>query len=93
MGFGVADFLRYGLLASALMLSADFLYAWYLQQKNRSPQLNEVFFVMSTALSCCSHTADPKVIKKCRNPHCKAKLSRKIIEHINSAKHLICLAM
>lgn len=37
--------------------------------------------------------ADIDNIQKCNNPHCKAKLSRKIIEHIDSAKHLICIAM
>lgn len=93
MKFEVTTVLKFGVFVTALLLSTDVLYAWYLRQKNRPPRLNEVFFVMSNALPCCPHTADVKVIQKCRNPHCKAKLSRKIIEHIDSAKHLICIAM
>lgn len=93
MRIEVLTFLKYGLFASALLLSTDVLYSLYLRQKNRLPRLNEVNFVMSADLPCCAHTSDVEVIKKCRNPHCKARLSRKIIEHIDSAKHLICIAM
>ncbi|XP_031625226.1 mitochondrial cardiolipin hydrolase-like [Contarinia nasturtii] len=93
MRLEITGIMKFGLLASTLLVSTDLLIGWYLRQKNRSPRLNEVFFVMSNALSCCPHTAKEDAIKKCPNPHCKAKLSRKIIEHIDSAKHLICIAM
>lgn len=93
MRLEIAPVLKLGFFASAFLLSTDLLIGWYLRQKNRSPRLNEVVFVMSNALPCCPHTADVEAIKKCRNPHCKAKISRKIIDHIDSAKHLICIAM
>lgn len=55
--------------------------------------MNEVAFVMSDGLPCCPHSIDINIIDGCRNPHCKAKLSQKIIRQIDSAKHLICIAM
>lgn len=58
-----------------------------------SRPIHEVAFVMSDALPCCRHAESRETVRKCRNPHCKAKLSHKIIEHIDSAKHLICIAM
>lgn len=58
-----------------------------------SRPIHEVAFVMSDALPCCRHAESKKTVRNCKNPHCKAKLSHKIIEHIDSAKHLICMAM
>lgn len=58
-----------------------------------SRPIHEVAFVMSDALPCCRHTESRETVRNCKNPHCKAKLSHKIIEHIDKAKHLICLAM
>lgn len=95
MKFEVMTLIKYGLLTAAMVISIDKLYEIFILRKKshwRGP-LNEVVFVMSNALPCCPHTADIDTIKKCRNPHCKAKLSRKIIDLIDSAQHLICIAM
>lgn len=95
MKFELKTLLKFGFCTAAILLSTDLLHLWYVRQQNRvrKQAINEVAFVMSNALPCCPHSTDIKTIKKCRNPHCKAKLSRKIIEHIDSAKHLICIAM
>lgn len=95
MKFELATILKFGFCTAAILLSTDLLHLWYVRQKNRvrKQAINEVAFMMSNSLTCCSHSTDIKIIQKCRNPHCKAKLSRKIIEHINSANHLICIAM
>lgn len=87
--------LKFGVSAVAVIATADMLYLYYVLRKNliaRTP-INEVAFVMSDALPCCKHTENTETVKKCTNPHCKAKLSNKIIEHIDSSKHLICIAM
>lgn len=94
MNFGIATFMKYGFSTVAFIVFIDHLYERYILRKRfRSLPLNEAVFVMSNTLTCCSHTENLKIINDCKNPHCKAKLSRKIIEHIDSAKHLICVAM
>lgn len=96
MKFEITTILKYGLITAAMFMSIDKLIeVYFLRKKSHkiSNPLNEVFFVMSNALPCCPHTADIKTVNNCKNPHCKAKLSKKIIGHIDSAKHLICIAM
>lgn len=58
------------------------------------PALNETFFVMSTMEQC--HRAiqyrEPSVAK-CPTLHCRAKLTKRLIEHIDNAKHLLCICL
>lgn len=82
----------YGVFAVAAVIGAPLYFVW---RKNHIAQrpIHEVAFIMSDGSPCCRHTESEEIVKNCRNPHCKAKLSYKIIEHIKSAKHLICLAL
>lgn len=89
---------KYG-IATAFVLAVfgavDILHLYYVKRKNHIAKrpIHEVVFVMSNGLPCCGHTEDRNIVQNCRNPFCKAKLSHKIIDHINEAKHLICIAM
>lgn len=95
MRFNLASILKFGFSTAVILFAADGLYLYYEARKKHIAQrpINEVAFVMSNDLPCCRHTESRGTVERCRNPHCKAKLSHKIIEHIKSAKHLICIAM
>lgn len=94
MKFEISAVLKYGLYAAAILLSTELLCSWYVRQRNRISHrpVHEVYFMMSNQKYCCSYS-NTKKYTKCPNSYCKAKLSHKLIEHINSAKHIICIAM
>lgn len=92
------DFIWSRLCDSAVApVRADVQHLNYVYRKNHIAQLpvNDVAFVMGDGLSFCEHehTDNRETVKICENPLCKAKLSHKIIGHIESAKHLVCIAM
>lgn len=95
----IENIIKYGMpvvwLVGGLVVSADALYLYLNNRKKRALQhsVNEVSFVMSDSLPCCKHSEIKRIVQNCVNPHCKAKLSHKIVKHIDSAKHLICVAM
>lgn len=95
MKFEVGKFLKYGFFTAVLVLSTDVFYMLYERQQKRiaSRPVHEVTFIMSDGLRCCDFRANIKTLDKCQNKHCKGKLVHKIIQHINSANHLICIAM
>lgn len=95
MRFAIGNVLKYGLPAIGLLLSIDLLHLYYFYRKDyiASRPIHEVAFIMSDGLPCCTHYENPTTIENCENPHCKAKVSNRIINHIHSAKHLICIAM
>lgn len=96
MRFEAWAFLKFGFCTVVFLGLTDCMHIWYERYRKRikSREINEVVFVMSNSLSCCRHSEkDIEIVKKCQNPHCKAKLSHKIVNHINSANHLICVAM
>lgn len=87
--------LKFVAYTAAIFAAADSLHWYYQRQKKRIPRpsIQENIFIMTDAIPCCAHSVDIREVEACINPHCKAKLSHKIIGHINSAKHLICIAM
>lgn len=96
LSFGVSTFLKLGIGSGILLLSVDLLFIVYERQKKRLQQreIKEVCFLMSNRLPCCHHSNDvDSQLLNCKNDHCKGKLSNKIIQHIESANHLICIAM
>lgn len=96
MRFTFVNVLMGGISATAVLFGAAVaLERFYEARKNfvASRPIHEVLFVMSDGLPCCRHSERTEIVRNCRNPHCKAKLSHKIIEHIDSAKHLICIAL
>lgn len=75
--------LKFGLSAAAVLLTSFLCY-----YRSSYGYIHKVFFMMNK--SCCRSTSPDT---NCRNPYCKAKLSQEIIQHIDSAKHTICIAM
>lgn len=83
------------------LASIEILHCWWrINKRNRIPlHINEVFFVMSNQSGdnlrcfCNVYQTNMQQATACPNPHCKAKLLNKIVAHMNSAQHLICIAM
>lgn len=95
MNLEISGIIKFGFYTAAILLTTDVLFSWYVRQRNRLSQapINEVHFMMSNDITCCSSKPNDKRPNNCKNPNCKTKLMRKIIQHIDSAKHMICIAM
>lgn len=95
MRFTIWKLLTVGVSSLAIFAATDVLYLYYIHRKNHIEKraVHDVAFVLSDGLPCCKHTENKETVQKCENPHCKAKLSHRIIKEIDSAKHLICIAM
>lgn len=80
---------------AAMSLTVSSLGWLYKSLKKRIPRqsINEVVFIGSDVNPCCPLNANIRQVEGCQNAHCKAKLLHKMIDHIDSAKHLICIAM
>lgn len=87
--------IKHTLYWASLLGSLDLLFIIYERQRKRMAQrpIADADFIMSNNLPCCPTTISESNLKKCINPHCKAKLSHKIINHIDSAKTILCVAM
>lgn len=64
------------------------------KKQQKSHAVEESLFVMSTTEQC--HRANQyrdRTVAKCPSEYCRAKIAKRIIEHIDGAKHLLCVCL
>lgn len=96
MDFFYSKFFKCILGLATVFLSVDLYFILRERQRKRieSNEIIEAFFLLSDSSQC--HELNAMDISKsinCKNGNCKAKLLHKIINHIDNAKHLICIEM
>lgn len=75
-------------------IGAVYTWKWYQHQKKCQQSVDETFFTMMRESECCYiNDKNMKKIERCKNRFCMSKLMLKIIDHIDSAQSLICIAM
>lgn len=80
--------LKYGLFTFGAAISSELLYRLYRYLLyERKTNVSEALFT-SNESGCCQ-TYD----SKCKNPYCSEVLFNRIVQHIDQAKSIICLAV
>lgn len=80
--------IKYGLYAIGGVISSELLFRLYRYLLyERKIKICEVLFTNNKS-NCCQ-AFNPE----CKNPHCTELIFSRIIQHIDQAKHIVCLAI